>query len=82
MGKEKFRTKYGGTEQMDHRQLYTFSFIFPVTLNKSQCDMMDLHLRAHQLILSAPRDVPDEVYQSLDAVGDGEKWWEVVNIPL
>lgn len=43
---------------------------------------MDLHLRAHWLILSAPRDVPDEVYRSLDAVGDGEKWWEVVIAPL
>lgn len=24
------------------------------------------------------RDVPNEVYQSLDAVGGDEKWWEVI----
>lgn len=24
------------------------------------------------------RHVPDEIYRSLDAVGDEEKWWEVV----
>lgn len=28
------------------------------------------------------REVPDEVYKSLDAVGEGENWWEVIiNIP-
>ncbi|GKV15920.1 hypothetical protein SLEP1_g26649 [Rubroshorea leprosula] len=26
------------------------------------------------------RDVPPEVYRSLDAVGEGEKWWEVVEL--
>ncbi|KAK4484889.1 hypothetical protein RD792_007490 [Penstemon davidsonii] len=26
------------------------------------------------------REVPDEVYKSLDAVGDGEKWWEAVEL--
>ncbi|KAH7669175.1 Leucine-rich repeat protein [Dioscorea alata] len=28
----------------------------------------------------ALREVPDEVYQCLDAVGDGEKWWEAVEL--
>ncbi|XVF78281.1 hypothetical protein PTKIN_Ptkin14bG0119100 [Pterospermum kingtungense] len=26
------------------------------------------------------RDVPEEVYRSLDAVGEGEKWWEAVEL--
>lgn len=28
------------------------------------------------------REVPDEVYRSLDAIGEGEKWWEVFFIPF
>ncbi|KAA3486731.1 plant intracellular Ras-group-related LRR protein 6-like [Gossypium australe] len=26
------------------------------------------------------RDVPEEIYRSLDAVGEGEKWWEAVEL--
>ncbi|RVW93111.1 Plant intracellular Ras-group-related LRR protein 6 [Vitis vinifera] len=26
------------------------------------------------------REVPDEVYRSLDAIGEGEKWWEAVEL--
>lgn len=32
-------------------------------------------IKSHSLF--SYREVPDEVYQCLDAVGDGEKWWEV-----
>lgn len=24
--------------------------------------------------------MPNEIYRNLDAVGDGEKWWEVVSV--
>ncbi|KAF3442133.1 hypothetical protein FNV43_RR16049 [Rhamnella rubrinervis] len=32
------------------------------------------------MLIELVRDVPDEVYKSLDAVGDGEKWWESVEL--